>query len=407
MRERSEGGSDEAPGVASAVFALGESGSRYEGEFKWSGQGTLTSKMAHGQGVCTWSGGRKYVGEWLENTQHGRGRYTWADGSTYHGEWENSQMHGHGVYTWANGTKYEGMYARGKHLPGKGEYTWRTPFVSPSRLTELNKKKNMKAANRPSSAMPPARRQEITKSDCKAPLESPAKTAHPSLRTVVKSAVITNMLAHRSAIAQSLKPKKPAIVETIDMGSYREVTKIRCYKESTEAKQRREEAEALQLRITVMFNASLDAQKVMQIADEALCSHDLAKDFCKEHNLPRRTVGRVLRLVETTRKNMSQVGVGVHLLAVVMRRVRHGIRMQKMWSRDAMASMRDASRKKKKEEEEEEEEEKRNSAAASTATARARAPRGISRTKSTLAPTAGRTQEQTRRTLVRHQTQAR
>jgi hypothetical protein len=353
-------------------------------------------------------------------------------------------MHGHGVYTWANGTKYEGMYARGKHLPGKGEYTWRTPFVSPSRLTELNKTKNMKAANRPSSAMPPARRQEITKSDCKAPLESPAKarpslravvksvvvtnrlashyvhpvvitnmyrlgspakTAHPSLRTVVKSAVITNMLAHRSAIAQSLKPKKPAIVETIDMGSYREVTKIRCYKESTEAKQRRKKIEALQLRITVMFNASLDAQKVMQIADEALCSHDLAKDFCKEHNLPRRTVGRVLRLVETTRKNMSQVGVGVHLLAVVMRRVRHGIRMQKMWSRDAMASMRDASRKKKKEEEEEEE--KRNSAAASTATARARAPRGISRTKSTLAPTAGRTQEQTRRTLVRHQTQAR
>jgi hypothetical protein len=253
-------------------------------------------------------------------------------------------MHGHGVYTWANGTKYEGMYACGKHLPGKGEYTWRTPFVSHSRPTELNKKKNMKAANRPSSTRPPARKPARPPAR-QSFLGSPAK-ARPSLRAVAKTAVITNMLARQKPDAHASWNRQPPVIvptENKAVRLFHEGRVVR-YTESAEEKKSREEMEALHARIHVMFNASLDAFKVMQISDKSLSSHGLAEEFCKEHDLPPKTVGRVHRLVKTTRENMSHTGVGVHLLAVTMRRVRHGIRMQNMWNRDAMAALKNAAR---------------------------------------------------------------
>ena len=41
----------------------------------------------HGIGLFSWSDGRVYVGEYLEDKKHGQGIFEWPDGRKYVGFW--------------------------------------------------------------------------------------------------------------------------------------------------------------------------------------------------------------------------------------------------------------------------------------------------------------------------------
>ena len=44
-----------------------------------------------GYGTFTWSDGRKYVGEYVEDKKRGYGEFIWPDGRCYRGEWVNGK----------------------------------------------------------------------------------------------------------------------------------------------------------------------------------------------------------------------------------------------------------------------------------------------------------------------------
>jgi hypothetical protein len=52
----------------------------------------------HGKGTFTWSDGRKFTGEFLDNSKCGYGEMTWPDGRAFKGDWKNDKMHGKGLY---------------------------------------------------------------------------------------------------------------------------------------------------------------------------------------------------------------------------------------------------------------------------------------------------------------------
>ena len=71
-----------------------------------------------GDGLYTWSDGRSYAGQYMNDKKHGRGKYTWANGKTYDGEWKDGKQHGDGIYfnketaetkrgRWENGKRME------------------------------------------------------------------------------------------------------------------------------------------------------------------------------------------------------------------------------------------------------------------------------------------------------------
>ncbi len=62
-------------------------GGRYEGEVNQRGE-------QHGKGVESCSDGRRYVGEFRNNSLHGHGTYTYPDGSVESGKWENGWFKG-------------------------------------------------------------------------------------------------------------------------------------------------------------------------------------------------------------------------------------------------------------------------------------------------------------------------
>ena len=68
----------------------------------------------HGQGVYTWSDGRIYEGEYLNDKKHGHGTYTWADGRFYEGPWVNGKQHGQGSFTDNNDVTKIGIWEDGK-----------------------------------------------------------------------------------------------------------------------------------------------------------------------------------------------------------------------------------------------------------------------------------------------------
>jgi len=62
----------------------------------------------HGVGVCQYTDGSRYQGDWKAGLKNGSGTHSFASGDQYEGEWENGWMHGLGVYTWKIGDKYIG-----------------------------------------------------------------------------------------------------------------------------------------------------------------------------------------------------------------------------------------------------------------------------------------------------------
>ena len=94
----------------------------YVGNGKYFGQFN-DANQRHGLGRYTFVDGRKYDGEWKDNTKHGQGTFTWADGNKYNGQWKDDKMNGRGVYTYANGVTYDGEF-RDNEKNGHGTYTY-------------------------------------------------------------------------------------------------------------------------------------------------------------------------------------------------------------------------------------------------------------------------------------------
>ncbi len=44
-----------------------------------------------GEGEFTWTDGRRYLGEYLDDKKHGYGIFEWPDGKKYKGYWENGK----------------------------------------------------------------------------------------------------------------------------------------------------------------------------------------------------------------------------------------------------------------------------------------------------------------------------
>lgn len=45
---------------------------------------------------------------------HGKGNFTWSDGRKYEGNYVDDKKDGYGVFTWPDGRKYEGNWSNGK-----------------------------------------------------------------------------------------------------------------------------------------------------------------------------------------------------------------------------------------------------------------------------------------------------
>ena len=57
---------------------------------------------------------RIYRGKWVSNKMEGNGIFTWSDGRKYVGEYQNDQKHGEGKFEWPDGRKYIGEWKEGK-----------------------------------------------------------------------------------------------------------------------------------------------------------------------------------------------------------------------------------------------------------------------------------------------------
>ena len=132
------------PSASSARAALdtikpgaGEMNDEYVGAFR--------AGLPHGHGVCSYSSGARYEGQWLEGKRHGQGElrdeygsvykggfengicagigaWHYADGSTYSGPMVDGMRHGEGTFRAADGGVYEGQWARGERS-GEGTDT--------------------------------------------------------------------------------------------------------------------------------------------------------------------------------------------------------------------------------------------------------------------------------------------
>ena len=72
--------------------------------------------MINGTGIYTWSDGRKYDGEYLDDKKHGVGVFTWPDGKKYDGGWKDSKQHGQATFTNSKGQSKMGIWENGNRV---------------------------------------------------------------------------------------------------------------------------------------------------------------------------------------------------------------------------------------------------------------------------------------------------
>lgn len=71
----------------------------------------------HGQGTFTWSDGRKYVGDYVNDKKEGHGVFTWPDGREYDGNWKNGKQHGDGKFKGKDSKDFKsGKWEQGKRM---------------------------------------------------------------------------------------------------------------------------------------------------------------------------------------------------------------------------------------------------------------------------------------------------
>ena len=96
-----------------------------KGDFSYKGE-FLNGKM-HGYGesidLRAEFIGRKYVGEFRNDTLNGQGIFSFPDGSIHVGQFKDGKFNGQGTYTWVNGDKYVGEFRDGNRS-GQGTLTW-------------------------------------------------------------------------------------------------------------------------------------------------------------------------------------------------------------------------------------------------------------------------------------------
>jgi hypothetical protein len=44
-----------------------------------------------GYGIFTWTDGRRYEGQYIDDEKEGNGTFFWPDGRKYEGEWKNGE----------------------------------------------------------------------------------------------------------------------------------------------------------------------------------------------------------------------------------------------------------------------------------------------------------------------------
>ncbi|CAF0891155.1 unnamed protein product [Adineta steineri] len=87
----------------------------------WINEDKFKGDRRHGRGICNYSNGNKYNGEWLNGAKEGRGKFIWGKDGTqwYEGDYRNDNMNGHGTMCYSNGQKYDGEFRDGQ-LHGQG-----------------------------------------------------------------------------------------------------------------------------------------------------------------------------------------------------------------------------------------------------------------------------------------------
>ena len=70
----------------------------------------ISGNCVNGQGIFTYTDGRKYEGEFKDNKFNGQGTYTFADGGKFEGEYKDGLRNGQGTYTYANGRQKIGKW---------------------------------------------------------------------------------------------------------------------------------------------------------------------------------------------------------------------------------------------------------------------------------------------------------
>ena len=69
----------------------------------------------NGKGVFTWTDGRSYNGEYVNDKKEGWGVFIWPDGRKFEGYWLGGKQHGRGKY-YKDGRMRVGEWENGKRI---------------------------------------------------------------------------------------------------------------------------------------------------------------------------------------------------------------------------------------------------------------------------------------------------
>ena len=76
--------------------------------------GSTLRGQRHGYGVCEYTDGDIYDGEWTDDKKHGQGKITYTDGGSFEGSFYSGQKHGKGMVTSRTGIVKEGIWENNK-----------------------------------------------------------------------------------------------------------------------------------------------------------------------------------------------------------------------------------------------------------------------------------------------------
>jgi hypothetical protein len=83
------------------------------------GQVRTGTESPHGHGTYTCKmSSNKYEGEWKDSRMSGQGLYTWSDGRRYRGGWKDSERSGRGLMWLPRGRVFDGAWAADYPLQG-------------------------------------------------------------------------------------------------------------------------------------------------------------------------------------------------------------------------------------------------------------------------------------------------